>query len=102
MYISKLLRINSKYRTSTSASNTDFQVVIASKDLENISKCVLVSATIPRLFTNISLPFNFLYGVLNMGVNISIEIPVGQYKAEALALVIAEKFRAVVKRNHNI
>ena len=96
MYISKLLRINSKYRTSTSASNTDFQVVIASKDLENISKCVLVSATIPRLFTNIFPPFNVLYGVLNMGVNLAIEIPVGQYTAEALALVIAAKVRAVV------
>ena len=96
MFTSKLLRINSKYRTSTSASNTDFQVVIASKDLENISKCVLVSATIPRLMTNIYPPFNFLYGVLNMGVNLAFEIPVGQYTAEALALVIAAKVRAVV------
>ena len=83
MYISKLLRINSKYRTSTSASNTDFQVVIASKDLENISKCVLVSATIPRLFTNIFPPYNFLYGVVNMGINLAFEIPVGQYKSES-------------------
>ena len=82
MFTAKLLRINSKYRTSTSASNTDFQVVIASKDLEHILKCVLVSATIPRLFTNIFPPFNVLYGVLNIGVNLAIEIPVGQYRAD--------------------
>ena len=31
-----------------------------------------------------------------MGVNLAFEIPVGQYTAEALALVIAAKVRAVV------
>ena len=60
MLATKLLRINSKYRTDGSASCTDFSVNIASRDCENISQCVLLSATIPRLFGNVYAPTNVL------------------------------------------
>ena len=49
MYTTKLLRVNSKYRTPNSASCTDFTV----RDLENVSRCCLVAAKIPRMFGNV-------------------------------------------------
>ena len=60
MLATKLLRINSKYRTPGSASCTDFSVNIASRDCEGISQCVLLSATIPRVFGNVYVPNNVL------------------------------------------
>jgi len=53
MYTTKLLRVNSKYRTPNSASCTDFTVNIPVRDLENVSRCCLVSAKIPRMFGNV-------------------------------------------------
>ena len=53
MFTTKLLRINSKYRTPNSASCTDFTVNIPVRDLENVSRCCLVSAKIPRMFSNV-------------------------------------------------
>ena len=53
MYTTKLLRVNSKYRTPNSASCTDFTVNIPLRDLEGVSRCCLVSARIPRMFGNV-------------------------------------------------
>ena len=53
MYTTKLLRVNSKYRTPNSASCTDFTVNIPVRDLENVGRCCLVSAKIPRMFPNV-------------------------------------------------
>ena len=60
--LTKLLRVNSKYRTPNSASCTDFSVTLDSRDCENISQCVLLSATIPRQFGNVYAPNNVLVG----------------------------------------
>ena len=62
MLATKLLRINSKYRTAGSASCTDFSVNIQSRDCEGIAQCVLLSATIPRMFGNVYAPNNVLSG----------------------------------------
>ena len=45
---------------------TLFTVNIASRDLENISKCVLLSATIPRNFGNVYEPINILHGFYSL------------------------------------
>ena len=87
---SKLLRINSKYRTPNSASNTDFTVNIQTRDLENISKCVLLSATIPRQFGNVYAPGNIIYGSAHDSPQVapqpfSIVIPPGLYTSSTLA-----------------
>ena len=87
---SKLLRVNSKYRTPNSASNTDFTVNIQTRDLENISRCVLLSATIPRQFGNVYAPHNIIYGSAHDSPQVapqpfSIVIPPGLYTSSTLA-----------------
>ena len=87
---SKLLRINSKYRTPNSPSNTDFTVNIQTRDLENISKCVLLSATIPRQFGNVYAPNNVIRGSAHdspqtQPLPFSIAIPPGLYTSATLA-----------------
>ena len=65
MLATKLLRINSKYRTPNSASCTDFSVSLSSRDCEGTSQCVLLSATIPRMFGNVYAPNNVLTGLIS-------------------------------------
>ena len=90
---SKLLRVNSKYRTPNSKSNTDFTVNIQTRDLENISRCVLLSATIPRMFGNVYEPNNVLSGFYSVSPQIpaqpfSVVIPAGSYTSVTLAAAL--------------
>ena len=92
MLATKLLRINSKYRTPNSASCADFSVNIDSRDCENISSCVLLSATIPRMFGNVYFPnneLNCLYGSApNPQQTLTFQINPGLYTAATLAAEI--------------
>ena len=65
MLATKLLMINYKYRTAGGASCTDFSVNIQSRDCEGIAQCVLLSATIPRMFGNVYAPNNVLTGAVS-------------------------------------
>ena len=49
---SKLLRLNSRYRTQSSKSNTDFTISIGTQDLENISRCTLLGVKFAKMFGN--------------------------------------------------
>lgn len=92
MLATKLLRINSKYRTPNSASCADFSVNIDSRDCENISQCVLLSATIPRMFGNVYAPnneLNCVYGTApNPQQTLTFQINPGLYTAATLAAEI--------------
>ena len=93
MLATKLLRINSKYRTAGSASCTDFSVNLSSRDCEGISQCVLLSATIPRLFGNVYAPNNVLTGLISTTLfnppdsflPVAFQITPGTYTAVLLA-----------------
>ena len=90
---SKLLRVNSRYKTPNSVSNTDFTVNIQTRDLENISRCVLLSATIPRSFGNVYEPNNILRGFYSVSPQaqpqpFSLVIPPGLYTSVTLAAAL--------------
>ena len=96
---SKLLRVNSRYKTPNSVSNTDFTVNIQTRDLENISRCVLLSATIPRSFGNVYEPNNILRGFISVSPQtpaspFSVLIQPGLYTSPTLAVAI----NAVINR----
>ena len=93
---SQLLRLNNRYRSATeSASN--FTINIPSQDCENVVRLLLVSASIPRLFTNINDSNNTL--ILN---GVTYTIPVRQYTATELALVIESLLPITVVYNTDI
>jgi hypothetical protein len=93
MFATKLLRVNSRYRTPGSASCTDFSVNIASRDLEGISSVVLLSASIPRQFGNVWSWGNVLYTQVTENGEppqpLNIVIPPGLYTGKTLADKIA-------------
>jgi len=83
MLPSRLVRINSRYATGR-FSNSNFTFCINSALVDNVQMVTLVSASIPRLFTNIFTPIN----VLNYTISekeYSIVVPEGQYTADELA-----------------
>ena len=91
---SKLLRVNSRYKTPNSVSNTDFTVNIQTRDLENISRCVLMSATIPRNFGNVYEPNNVLSGFVSTSPQIpaqpfSVVVQPGSYNSSTLASALS-------------
>ena len=90
---SKLLRVNSRYKTPNSASNTDFTVNIQTRDLENISRCVLMSATIPRNFGNVYEPNNILRGFVSTSPSVaqpfSVVVQPGSYNSSTLASALS-------------
>ena len=100
--LTKLLRVNSKYRTPNSASCTDFSVSLDSRDCENISQCVLLSATIPRQFGNVYAPNNVLRGQysttplnpFNSFLPVAFQISEGVYTAVQLAVELTRVISA--------
>ena len=91
---SKLLRVNSRYKTPNSVSNTDFTVNIATRDLENISRCVLMSVTIPRNFGNVYEPNNILRGFVSTSPQtpaqpFSVVVQPGSYNSSTLASTLS-------------
>ena len=100
--LTKLLRVNSKYRTPNSASCTDFSVSLDSRDCENISQCVLLSATIPRQFGNVYAPNNVLRGQysttplnpFNSFLPVAFPVTSGVYTAVQLAVELTRVISA--------
>lgn len=80
---SRLLRINSRYCLN-SFGNSRFIFQANSSLIDNCQKISLISASIPRLFTNIYHPINVLKYTVD-DVEFQITIPEGQYTAEQLA-----------------
>ena len=79
---SQLLRLNNRYRSATDSA-ASFTINIPSQDCESVSRLLLVSASIPRLFTNINDSNNTL---LLSGVVYT--IPIRQYTAMELATTL--------------
>ena len=94
---SKLLRLNSRYRTSSSKSNTDFTISIGTQDLENISRCTLLAVKIPRLFGNVYAGVNVLNATVTEFPETSqpwrIVFPPGVYTSESLALELNRQIK---------
>lgn len=89
---SKLLRINSKNRTNPSSSNQyDFTVNFDSSDLNQSTRVVLKSITVPNTQYNINTNNNTIdYN----GVS-SVSIPVGNYSLSELITAIETAFSAI-------
>jgi len=80
---SRLLRVNSRFAVS-GYSNSNFLSNVESSLVTNVQSVTLLSASIPRLFTNIYSPINVLQYLVDGDVY-QITIPEGQYTADQLA-----------------
>ena len=92
---SKLLRVNSRYKTPNSPSNTVFTV-----NIQTVSRCVLLSATIPRSFGNVYEPNNILRGFYSVSPQaqpqpFSLVIPPGLYTSVTLAAALSTALSAL-------
>ena len=94
---SKLLRLNSRYRTQSSNSNTDFTISIGTQDLENVSRCTLLGVKIPRMFGNVYAGVNVLHGTVTefpeQPMPWSIVFPPGVYTSESLAVELNRQIK---------
>jgi hypothetical protein len=85
MLPSRLLRINSRYRSAGTSS--DFVYTLDNRLVDNISGIALISASIPRLFGNVYSPINVLTYTIN-NVRFDFVVPNGQYTATQLAAIL--------------
>ena len=106
---SKLLRLNSRYRTQSSNSNTDFTISIGTQDLENVSRCTLLGVKIPRMFGNVYAGVNVLHATVTefpeQPMPWSIVFPPGVYTSESLALELNRQIKLAyewITRAHEI
>ena len=94
---SKLLRLNSRYRTSSSKSNTDFTISIGTQDLENISRCTLLGVKIPRMFGNLYVGVNVLHATVTefpeQPMPWDIVFPPGVYTSESLTIELNRQMK---------
>jgi hypothetical protein len=93
---SQLLRLNNRYR-SADESASNFTINIPSQDCESVSRLMLVSASIPRLFTNVNSSNNTL--VAN---GVVYTIPIRQYTSTELALTLESLLPITVVYNTGI
>ena len=86
---SKLLRLNSRFRTSSSKSNTDFTINIGTQDLENISRCTLLGVKFAKMFGNLYAGINVLHATVTEFPEQAMPwdkvFPPGVYTSESLA-----------------
>jgi len=90
---SQLLRLNNRYRSADQTA-ASFTINIPSQDCENVHRLVLVSASIPRLFTNVNDSNNTL--IMN---GVTYTLPARQYTATELALALNSLFPISVVYN---
>jgi hypothetical protein len=86
----RLLRLNSKYREAGESGN-NFTINIPSSSLENVLRCSLQSASVPRMFSNIFNGINAFrfYRIQPSGTEFyEYFIEPGQFTATELALYI--------------
>jgi hypothetical protein len=81
----RLLRINSRFRSGGTTSN--FTEIFSNRLVDNVQGIELISASIPRLFTNVYAPINELRYTIN-GLLYSYFVQEGQYTAPQLATLL--------------
>jgi hypothetical protein len=104
-FSSKLLRINTKYRTADSISNTDFYFQFGTSDvIDNIYRIALTRLGCLYMFPNIT-PYNNKLVYDRNETTETITVPVGQYTATELAGIVtslsAGKFTMTINEDTN-
>jgi len=82
----KLIRVNAKYRSSGTTNN--FMMKFDVRDLDAVKGISVARASLNRSFSNIYSPINLLSYDPNLGPNVTMTIPSGQYTAATLATAI--------------
>jgi len=84
----KLVQVNSAYRSSNSASNSDFSVDFRTVDLDNVTQVTMVKASLPRLFPNIWSVNNQIAIEHPAGVNNLYTVPPAYYNVTTLTAAL--------------
>lgn len=84
--ITKLVRVNSRYRSSGTTS--DFTMSFNNHELDNCKTVAIVRASLPRMMGNIYPPINVITYQVNTSV-FTITVPAGQYTITSLCAALS-------------